>query len=392
MSKVTIVIPTRNRCELLRETLTSVQNQTHPRWEALACDDGSTDGTREMVEQLAAADPRIRFVPGDPARPGAPARRNDGMRAAKGDYLIFLDDDDLLKPDCLSGRLSVLQNDPALDFVVGQAELFRERLGDIGRRFAEPSDEDPCVAFLCHRWPWQTTGPMYRAKSLSRVGEWDESLEVGQDVDIACRIVLKGLHFVALDITDYGYRGGREGSVGSRHEYAEYQQSHLRRLARLVADYPEVRAGSRGRAVRVGHLWCAWNLAHEGRWETATEALEQLRRYGLAGRFGMLRCRLMLRMLTLLRDTSARVFIETLWPSSQAIRRRKIHGAGWRAWNHVDRIGATSAGVIAVLGEPRTRAAWVLLACALLKKPKGNRKTIQKPADLSTAEDLEIHR
>jgi len=81
---VSIVIPTKNRCALLRETLASVQNQTYPNWEAIVVDDGSTDDTWPALMDLAARDPRIRPQRRTGPAGGAPLARNQGFAASRG--------------------------------------------------------------------------------------------------------------------------------------------------------------------------------------------------------------------------------------------------------------------------------------------------------------------
>lgn len=95
-----IVIPVLNRRILFEETLACLRGQSFHDWECLVIDDGSTDGTREMVEAIAREDQRIRLLAKPPeARRGPSASRNIGLRAAKGRFVHFFDSDDLLADD-----------------------------------------------------------------------------------------------------------------------------------------------------------------------------------------------------------------------------------------------------------------------------------------------------
>ncbi|MGH7575700.1 MAG: glycosyltransferase family 2 protein, partial [Longimicrobiales bacterium] len=91
---VSIVIAAYNAAAMIQETLDAVLAQTHGGWEAIVVDDGSTDHTRAIVEAAARAEPRIRLV----SRPhgGGGAARNAGIAAARFDWLLFLDADDLI--------------------------------------------------------------------------------------------------------------------------------------------------------------------------------------------------------------------------------------------------------------------------------------------------------
>src|SRR5579862_5510174 len=101
---VSIITPTKNRLTLLRETIHSVQQQTSPDWEHIIVDDGSTDGTDEFVLGLAETDSRVRYIP-RPGGEGANVCRNLGLRSSRGEFVVFLDSDDLLAPECLEVRV-----------------------------------------------------------------------------------------------------------------------------------------------------------------------------------------------------------------------------------------------------------------------------------------------
>ena len=91
---ISVIIPTYQRRNKLKSTLQSILTQTYSNYEVLIMDDGSTDGTKEMVNLF--NDPRIFYNwqknTGGPANP-----RNNGIKIAKGDWIAFLDDDDVWK-------------------------------------------------------------------------------------------------------------------------------------------------------------------------------------------------------------------------------------------------------------------------------------------------------
>lgn len=87
-----IIIPAYNRGYILTETIRSIQDQSFSNWEVIVVDDGSKDNTREIVEQLASNDARIRYVYQQNAERSA--ARNNGAEHSKGVYLMFLDSDD----------------------------------------------------------------------------------------------------------------------------------------------------------------------------------------------------------------------------------------------------------------------------------------------------------
>lgn len=102
---VSVIIPTFNRREALMRAVRSCLEQTHPVTEILVCDDGSTDGSRESI--VALASDRVRWVEGERAGRPAPAR-NRGLRAARGEWMAFLDDDDAWFPEKLAVQFARL--------------------------------------------------------------------------------------------------------------------------------------------------------------------------------------------------------------------------------------------------------------------------------------------
>lgn len=102
---VSVIIPTYNRKDSLKKTIESVLDQTLEDFELLICDDGSTDGTQEMVENI--KDIRIRWIPGENS--GGPASpRNRGIQASKSDWLALLDSDDLWLPEKLEKQFEAI--------------------------------------------------------------------------------------------------------------------------------------------------------------------------------------------------------------------------------------------------------------------------------------------
>ena len=99
---------TYNRANFILETLKSIQNQTFSNWECLIIDDGGTDNTLEVIAPILAEDTRFKFSkrPGD-YKKGLPGCRNYGLDLAKGNYIIFFDDDDIVHPQNL--ELCVLE-------------------------------------------------------------------------------------------------------------------------------------------------------------------------------------------------------------------------------------------------------------------------------------------
>jgi len=121
---VSIIIPTYNRSAMLLRTLESVKRQTHREWEAIVIDDGSTDGTSRLFEP-GVQDRRIRDIRQENA--GVSAARNSGLRAAHGDFIAFLDSDDLWRPWKLEVQVTALQANPDVGMVWTDMEAIDSR-------------------------------------------------------------------------------------------------------------------------------------------------------------------------------------------------------------------------------------------------------------------------
>ena len=186
---VSVVIPTKNRRELLRETIDSVVSQTYANWEAIVVDDGSNDRTGEMIQSIAATDQRVRFVRRERNPPGAATCRNLGVSAASGEYVVFLDSDDLLAPPCLERRVKVMEQKPKADFAVFLTRIFHATPGDGPYLWNNFTTEDDLDRFLRRDVPWPTCGPLWRKTSLARIGLWDERALCAQDWEFHIRAI-----------------------------------------------------------------------------------------------------------------------------------------------------------------------------------------------------------
>jgi glycosyltransferase involved in cell wall biosynthesis len=262
---VTLVVPTRNRCDLLKETLTSFLGQTYQRWEAIVVDDESSDDTAEMVADLSAIDPRVRLIRRDRPPQGAQACRNIGIASAAGEYVIIFDSDDLMASQCLERRVEFMKANPDLDFAVFQARMFETVPGDLDRVWNCDTGEDPLDRFLRGDTPWWTGSPIWRGEVLKRAEPWDEELLCAQDQDFHTRALLAGLRYQWIAEVDVFVRTKQTGheSIGSHWRSREHLLSQWTRI-RKQSDYLRSRGmlvGSRRTFVAGNYFWVAAALA-----------------------------------------------------------------------------------------------------------------------------------
>jgi glycosyltransferase involved in cell wall biosynthesis len=114
-SLVSIIIPAYNAERFISETINSVLNQTYTNWELIIINDGSTDKTLDIIQRFSANDNRISYITKNNS--GVSDTRNKGIEAAKGEYIAFLDADDVWMQNNLEKKIEVLKKDPSVDFV-----------------------------------------------------------------------------------------------------------------------------------------------------------------------------------------------------------------------------------------------------------------------------------
>jgi len=225
---ISVIIPTFNRGELLRETLESLRMQDSRDWEAIIVDDGSDDNSAEIVNSYVTNDSRFRFFYRDCISSGAPVCRNIGIQHAKGDFLIFLDSDDLLKPFTLSQRLAVIRKEPAYDFWVFPMLLFRNDPQQAYALWNIDNGKDNLRRFLVLDAPWQTTGPVWRKEAVKKIGGFTEGLACWQDIDFHLKALTFGLKGLILwdEKPDVLYR---------QHETKSVSQADISSPAKLIS-------------------------------------------------------------------------------------------------------------------------------------------------------------
>lgn len=217
MEIISIIIPLFNREEFIEETLFSLIKQTYINWEAVVVDDKSTDNSTFLVERIAENDKRIQLYKNDTDKKGAPVCRNIGLKKAKGDYIIFLDSDDLLSPNCLNNRISIFRKKKNCDFLVFNGLRFRFTPYDLNLYISSFNESSPIVHFLAQDIPWITLNPIYRKESLiSKQVYWHEDIKGFQDIQFHVLALTKGLRYEIISSEpDCFWRIHDSGNIGS---------------------------------------------------------------------------------------------------------------------------------------------------------------------------------
>ena len=227
---VSIIIPTRDRLELLRACLDSVQTQTFADWECLVVDDHSNDGTPEVVHRLCQRDARFKYLELTNTVSGANAARNLGLEKSSGDLVFFLDSDDALHPQCLQARVDAMQAHPRIDFGVFPTLLLQRKLGTSDLLWNIATNENDLDRFLFLDIPWQTGGALWRVDSLRKLGPWTEGLPSWQDWEFHTRALCRGFQYLRFQEGYSYWRTPRPDSLWSQ----SLTESHVRAQVGII--------------------------------------------------------------------------------------------------------------------------------------------------------------
>lgn len=188
--QVSVIIPTYNRPEFLSKALESVFSQTYKDIEVIVVNDGGTDV--ESVTSSLHKKGKIIYIKCDEHR-GPSAARNTGIKAARGNYIAYLDDDDIYYPDHLATLVSFLEKS---EYRVAYTDAFRVHMEKDGDRYGARKkdipysyDFDPDLILVQNLFPTLTV--MHEKSCLDEIGFFDESLDTHEDWDLWIRMSRK---------------------------------------------------------------------------------------------------------------------------------------------------------------------------------------------------------
>lgn len=213
---VTTIIPVYNRPDQLIEAVASVLAQTYHPVEIIIVDDGSTDTTLQIANELVEKHTEVQVIHQKNSGPGA--AREAGRNLAKGEFIQYLDSDDILMPDKFMLQVSGLSDSKACDisygitrYTDGKGKILEKEWKGTGCRVSSmfPS-------MLKERW-WGTSTPLYRSSILDTAGSWLNLINE-EDWEYDCRLASLGakLHYVASVISEErGHEGQRLSTGGT---------------------------------------------------------------------------------------------------------------------------------------------------------------------------------
>lgn len=189
-----IIIPHFNRISLLKETISSIFSQSIENWEIIIVDDQSDNAEWAALQKFASD--KVKVLQRKQGEKGPSSCRNLGAHHAKGDYLLFLDSDDLLAPFCVGQRASAMEAHREADACVFLMREFENGHHENGSIFNLQVEEKKWIAsFIRNENPWNVTCPIWKKDSFQRAGGFDESLLYMEDPDLHLRALNMGLQF-----------------------------------------------------------------------------------------------------------------------------------------------------------------------------------------------------
>lgn len=206
-AKVSVVIPTYNYGRFIQQSIEGVLAQSHPIFEIIVVDDGSKDNTEEVVKRFGE---KVRYI--KQANAGVCAARNNGVKAAGGDFIAFLDADDIWFPEKIEKQMAKFESDSEIGLVHCAVREFDSNSGEVVRLYLE--GEEGWVAnshLLFERPVIIPSGSVIMVSRIAfeTVGGFDTNLKVGEDWDFCYQVARKfKVGFAHEVLVNYRNHGG----------------------------------------------------------------------------------------------------------------------------------------------------------------------------------------
>jgi glycosyltransferase involved in cell wall biosynthesis len=200
-------MPAWNRARYIREALDSLLEDTWSPKEIIVVDDGSTDETAAIVNSF----PQVRYIYQE--HQGVSVARNTALENSTGDYVTFLDSDDIWVPGRIADSLNFFENNPEIDYILAKLELFLEEGCAIPEGFRQsrldsPLDSEGTGVLMAKKACFNRVGkfnPMFRkGEDLEWIARAsDEGLKMGRIPFVAVRVRIHDQNTTFLDKTDH---------------------------------------------------------------------------------------------------------------------------------------------------------------------------------------------
>lgn len=207
---VSVIIPTWNRASFVSEAIQSVLKQTRHDFELIVVDDGSTDNTREVVAKYGS---RVRYI--YQANQGVSAARNTGIRLAQGEYLAFLDSDDLWQKRKLAVQLEAMQAEPSVKICYTN-EIWRRDGKHLNQKKKHQKYSGWIFEPMLPLCLISASSILLAREVFDEVGVFDENLPVCEDYDLWLRLAMR-YPITFVDQPLIIKRGGHENQLSQKY-------------------------------------------------------------------------------------------------------------------------------------------------------------------------------
>lgn len=187
MPKVSVIIPAYNSMTYLPKTLESVLQQTFTDFEVSIINDGSSDNIVEWALQI--TDARVRLI--SQPNQGVSVARNTGITHAQGEYIAFLDADDLWEPSKLEKQVRCLEDNPAVGLVYTWTNFIDESDNPTGVSIVSHAEGNVWEQIVVRDMISTGSSPMIRRECFASVGVFDANISIGEDRDMWSRIAAR---------------------------------------------------------------------------------------------------------------------------------------------------------------------------------------------------------
>jgi glycosyltransferase involved in cell wall biosynthesis len=201
MPSISVIIPVYNGEKTIQKTVLSILNQTFTDFELIIINDGSTDSTIEILSNI--QDSRLKVFTCSNA--GLAASRNRGIDKALGDYIAFIDADDLWTPDKLEAQYKALQENPQAAVAYSWTNSIDEAGNLVRSGSCVSASGDVHANLLLLNFLENGSNALFRRQALTEVGNFDESLTSAEDWDMYLRLAAR-YHFVVIPYPQVLYR------------------------------------------------------------------------------------------------------------------------------------------------------------------------------------------